>query len=199
MLPTSSFVVLGLLSKISPLSGYDITAFADRSVAHFWSISRTLVYRELARLEELGYVEANHVVQERLPDKRIYAPTPDGLAALDEWLADPTIPLTSAKHGFLVKFFFADRMSHHRVDSLLADYQESTAEQVADLSAIANHLADMPDAIFGLLAARYGVLAAEARLRWLREVEEVLGAHLAGRVPPESRPDQDSHLVSDAD
>lgn len=56
-------------------------------------------------------------------------------------------------------------------------------------------------AVFGHLAARFGVLAAEARLRWLSEVGEVLGVspHLARSVPPEVEAAQDRDLVSDVD
>ncbi|HEX8133452.1 MAG TPA: PadR family transcriptional regulator [Actinomycetes bacterium] len=47
---------------------------------------RSLIYRELRRLEQLGYVAGSDVRQQRLPDKRIYRLTGPGRAALADWV-----------------------------------------------------------------------------------------------------------------
>src|SRR5919106_171688 len=70
-LSDSSVAVLGLIA-IRPTSGYDLAAFADRSIAYFWSIPRSQLYRELARLEKLDLIVGTHVAQRSAPDKRIY-------------------------------------------------------------------------------------------------------------------------------
>lgn len=172
----TSYAVLGILEK-EPRSGYDLSAFADRTVAHFWPISRTLVYRELPRLERLGLLSGTPVAQERLPDKRVYRITPQGRVALDEWLARPTFEETRFRSGFLLKFFFGVRVSAERLTQLLDDYRGSLQEEVSTLRLIAGRLADDRSKRFGRLAARYGVRSAEARLAWLDEVEAELYAH----------------------
>ena len=80
-----TFVVLGLLAK-RPGSGYDIVAFAERSVSFFWPLSRSQLYTELSRLEDLGWASGTTVEQDRYPNKRVYEPTPAGMTALREWL-----------------------------------------------------------------------------------------------------------------
>lgn len=169
----TSYAVLGLLEK-EPRSGYDLSAFADRSVAYFWPISRTLVYRELARLERLGLVQGAAVAQERLPDKRLYSITDEGRAALDDWLAEPTFEETRFRSGFLLKFFFGLRVPSERVTQLLDDYRSSLEQELATLRGIEQRLADDRSKRFGRLAAVYGIRSAEARLGWLREVEAEL-------------------------
>src|ERR671919_173238 len=114
-LPPTSYAVLGLLSRRGPMSGYDLTAYADRSVAHFWPISRSLIYRESARLERLGLVRGSDVAQERLPDKRIYEVTEEGRRALDRWLGEASFEPDRGRSSFLLMFFFGERMRPSRV------------------------------------------------------------------------------------
>src|SRR6266511_1189113 len=78
-LPTTAFAVLGLLS-LRDLSGYELAAFADQSLAYFWPMHRSLVYRELRRLEDGGYIAGTAVAQDRVPDKRVYRLTERGRA-----------------------------------------------------------------------------------------------------------------------
>src|SRR5688572_29132081 len=84
-LPPTSYAVLGMLS-LAPMSGYELTQSVDKTIAHFWTISKSQVYGELTRLEELGLVSGTDVEQERLPDKRTYELTDLGGRALDAWL-----------------------------------------------------------------------------------------------------------------
>src|SRR6266511_3546714 len=64
--------VLGLLSR-QPTSGYELGSTAERTIAHFWPITRAHIYAELARLEAAGLVTATEVSQQRRPDKRVYS------------------------------------------------------------------------------------------------------------------------------
>lgn len=169
----TGYAVLGLLEK-EARSGYDLSAFADRTVTYFWPISRTLVYRELARLEQYGLVQGTPVVQERLPDKRLYALTDEGRVALDRWLSEPTFEGTQFRSGFLLKFYFGLRVPTARITQLLDDYRGSLEQELSTLTGVARRLAVDPSKRFGRLAALYGIRSAEARLGWLDEVEAEL-------------------------
>ncbi len=186
ILSATGYAVLGLLEK-EPRSGYDLSAFADRSIAYFWPISRTLVYRELARLERLGLIRGTAVVQERLPDKRLYTITGHGRTALDEWLAQPTFEEARFRSGFLLKFFFGLRLPSERVTQLIDDYRASLEHELWTLRGIVQRLADDPSKVFGRLAALHGIRSAEARLVWLREAEGELDSPNQRR--PESADD----------
>lgn len=174
--PPTTFVVLGLLAK-HPGSGYDLVAFAERSVAYFWPITRSQLYSELARLETLGYAKSTAVAQERYPDKRVYEPTPAGLDALRAWLDEPRLERTRTKNGVLLRIFFGGFMSPERTRAMLAQYRARAEQQRDELADIAEHLHAeglTTGRLFGLATVRYGILQAEADIAWTDETEALL-------------------------
>jgi DNA-binding PadR family transcriptional regulator len=74
-----------------PCSGSDLAERFDRSLGHFWHATHQQIYRELARLETQGLVEA-------LPEestrgrKRAYQVLPAGRKELARWLSQPCDP-----------------------------------------------------------------------------------------------------------
>lgn len=178
MTPTvPTFVVLGLLAK-RPGSGYDIVAFAERSVSFFWPLSRSQLYAELTRLEELGWASGTAIEQDRYPNKRVYEPTSAGMTALREWLDAPAIPQRQRTRDPLVlKTFLGSYMSPDRLVDQLRDHRDEAAALRAKLLGVVAHLDTMePDASrrFGRATARYGVLQTEATLAWIEEVQALL-------------------------
>jgi len=76
-----------------PSSGYDLTKYFDSSVGFFWKASHQQIYRELARLEELGWLTAEAVAQAGRPDKKVFTVTQEGQAHLRQWLKEPAEPI----------------------------------------------------------------------------------------------------------
>lgn len=187
-LSASSLAALGLVA-IGPASGYELVAFADRSIAYFWSIPRSQLYRELARLEELGLIAGTHVPQTSAPDKRIYEITAAGREVLTAWAESPTLPPDrSKKNGLLLKVFMTRHARPEALGPLLRGYRESVEHQLADLQAIVDQLTHRHRAGFGRLTARWGVLHAQASLAWLDEAEAFVAsqhdAETAGEPAP---------------
>lgn len=178
--PESTYAVLGLIDKLPDSSGYDLAAVAGRSFAHFWPISQTLLYRELDRLAELGWVAATRVEQVRAPGKWTYRTTGAGRRALADWLAGPVSAKTSFRSGFLLRFFFAYRMDQGRLRSLLEEYRRTLQSQRDEFEAITNKLQAIgtAEARAGWLTALHGLRTAQARLAWTDEVEAMLGREL---------------------
>lgn len=176
-LPESTYAVLGLVDKLPGSSGYDLVAVADRSFAHFWPISQTLLYRELNRLAELGWVSATRVEQTRSPGKWIYECTPSGRGAMAGWLAAPVEHAGTFRSGFLLRFFFAHLMSPAQVRSVLADYRTALTTQRDAFSVLIDKLSTRPtpSTNIGRLAALHGLRTAEGRLLWVAEAEAELG------------------------
>jgi PadR family transcriptional regulator, regulatory protein AphA len=175
-LPDTTYAVLGLIDKVPGASGYELVAVAGRSFAHFWPISQTLLYRELDRLTRLGWVAATRVEQLHAPSKWTYHITATGQQALADWLATPTPATSSFRSGVLLRFFFAYRLHPDQVRSLLADYRTALQAQQEEYVAIIDKLAAVstPTARAGRLTALHGLRTAEARLRWIEEVEPQL-------------------------
>ncbi len=179
-LGTTSHVVLGLVSK-RPMSGYDLAALATRSIAHFWPISRSQVYAELARLETEGYVVGTHVEQDHRPDKRRYELTPAGNEELGTWLDASGYAPDRTRSGFLAKFFFAEEMTpDHRI-ALLNEYRDEVAAYRLELQNIVDKLEDRADASYGRATALYGLLTAEAKIKWANQMIETLSEPPAAR------------------
>ncbi len=174
-LPTTAFAVLGLLSQ-RDMSGYELAAFADQSLAYFWPMHRSLVYRELRRLEEGGFVAGTEVAQDRVPDKRVYRLTELGQAAFDGWLATPGFQPPRLRSEFLVKFFFARQLGHEQRRALLREYRAAVELDLADLQATVERLNERPEGLFWQLAALHGVRTRQALLQWIADVEQALAA-----------------------
>ncbi|MDQ4039897.1 MAG: PadR family transcriptional regulator [Actinomycetota bacterium] len=174
-----TFVVLGLLAK-RPGSGYDIVAFAERSVSFFWPLSRSQLYTELSRLEELGWASGSTVEQDRYPNKRVYEPTPAGMTALREWLDAPAVPQKQRhRDPVVLKTFLGSFMSPDRLADQLEAHRQAAAQTRAKLLTVVSHLDSLEanaSRRFGRATARYGVLQAEATMAWIDEVQDLMAA-----------------------
>lgn len=83
-------------------SGYDLSKGFDASVANFWMATPQQLYKELETMEAAGLVTARVVEQDRRPNKRLYALTEAGRAALREHSGQPAKP-TAIRDELLVK------------------------------------------------------------------------------------------------
>ena len=175
-LPESTYAVLGLVDKVSDSSGYDLASVASTSLALFWPVSRTLLYRELERLTELGWVEASRVEQSHAPSKWTYRATADGRTALARWLRRPPDTLGSTRNPVLLRLFFAHRMSNRAITSLLAAYRAQLQIQLDQLVTVVDKLEAIstPAARSGRIVARHGITTTRARLEWATDAERQL-------------------------
>jgi DNA-binding PadR family transcriptional regulator len=172
-LPTSSYAVLGLLS-LAPMSGYELAQSVNRSIAHFWPMSKTQVYSELGRLDSLGLVEGTAVEQDRLPDKRVFQITDQGCRVLDDWLSSPQPEASTYRIPTLVKLFFSHRIDRGRLAALLDDFEAHVKAEVEVMGPVTEMLAGVPKARHAWAAALYGLRLSEACLAWVGEVRGTL-------------------------
>ncbi len=175
-------MILGLVAT-RPMAGYDLAAFAARSVNHFWPISKSQIYAELTRLERDGYIEGTHIQQDRRPDKRHFELTAAGEMALDAWLRDPGYRIERSRIGLLAKFIFADRMTAQQRGDLLSAYRADADAYRLELQAIFDGLEGREDAVYGRATALYGMRHAEANIAWAEDMLQAFGP--AGASPAE--------------
>jgi len=97
--------LLGLLTH-QDSTGYDLTKAFEESINNFWHAQSSQIYRELDRMEQKGWVVSRNVVQDKRPNKRVYAITSDGRAALQEWLDSGTLEFRNLHETLLVRIFF---------------------------------------------------------------------------------------------
>jgi DNA-binding PadR family transcriptional regulator len=103
---TTSFVLLGLLG-IKPWTAYEIVAQLKRGVHFFWPRSEAHLYAELKRLVERGHAAAE-VEEGRGRQRMRYTITPEGRAALKQWLGSQPGPPVVEVEGF-VRMFLGDQ------------------------------------------------------------------------------------------
>jgi DNA-binding PadR family transcriptional regulator len=117
-----SHAILATLSN-GCYSGYDISKQFAGSVGFFWYATQQQIYRELAKLEDQGYLSAEVITQENRPDKRLLSITIAGTAYLQEWISKPG-KASPIKDDLLVKLFagrlveketILTELKHHRV------------------------------------------------------------------------------------
>jgi DNA-binding PadR family transcriptional regulator len=151
--------ILGFLS-LGPMTGWDVNAFAQISVANFWNVTRSQVYRELKVLEEGGLLRGEDVGQR---SKRRFHLTDAGRAALADWLRSPPGPALS-RNPFLVKLFFATDLSDDEVATLIA---RARAVHEADLIRYEEVLGAAESlSSFAAATVHYGIAVERAALAW---------------------------------
>jgi DNA-binding PadR family transcriptional regulator len=180
-LSPTGYVVLGLAS-VRPTTGHELAAFAERSIGQFFSLTRSHVYSELDRLCRRGLLEVTEVRQERLPTKRVYEITRDGLEVLTAWLDDPELPPDRYRSLFLVRVFFGDHLSCERLETLLDDYERAARARRDALAEIVDRLSGRAESAFRRATAMFGLAQAEASLDWIQQVRPLLLAARAGEI-----------------
>jgi DNA-binding PadR family transcriptional regulator len=85
-----------------PASGYDLSKRFEETVSCYWKASQQQIYRELAKMENQGWVSFDLVPQAGKPDKKIYAITSAGQGELRRWYQEATEP-TPIREDLLVK------------------------------------------------------------------------------------------------
>ncbi len=73
-----------------PVSGYKLTRRFNAAIGYFWQATHQQIYRELASLEELGYVE--RIPSSSPSTEKLYVLTIEGRNALVEWITQPSEP-----------------------------------------------------------------------------------------------------------
>jgi DNA-binding PadR family transcriptional regulator len=117
-----SHAILATLSNGS-YSGYDLSKQFAGSVGFFWYATQQQIYRELSKLEEQGYLEAEVIHQSGRPDKRLLSITPAGTDYLREWISLPGT-VSPTKDDLLVKLFAGELVDDRTILAELAHHQK---------------------------------------------------------------------------
>ncbi len=157
-LPTTAYAVLGLLSFGRDLSGYEIRQWALGSQRYFfWSPAQSQIYRELRRLEQLGFVTATKVTQHDRPDKVVYHLTDRGMAELTRWIESSPVEPPVVKHSAALKLFFGGVADDERMADILREHAAHVGEIAETLRGLVAEIDDEPRSRFAKLAARWSL------------------------------------------
>ena len=96
----SHALMTSLLEKSS--SGYDLARRFDKSIGYFWRATHQQIYRELARMENAGWIASEAAPDGGRTRKKIYHVLDAGRAELERWAQEPA-PLVDMRDEFMVR------------------------------------------------------------------------------------------------
>lgn len=115
----------------SGMTGWQLYETAERSLARFWNVTRSQIYTELTRLEEMGLVEATGQAGPRA--SRPYRMTEAGQSAFQDWLtawasAEPRDD--HLRSPLLLTVFFGDSLPRATLRRVLREYRPRYERQL---------------------------------------------------------------------
>src|SRR5436189_4238845 len=164
-LTTTSYAILGLLS-FARMSGYDLAAVTERSIAHFWPVSKTQVYAERRRLAAAGLAAGSQAEKSGGPARTIYELTPAGEGALDAWLAEPAADRTRLRAPALLKVLLGHRGAPRQSRAQLELFRDGAQQRRDALRDLVSRLAENPDAFYAWATALFSLRLTETMAGW---------------------------------
>lgn len=167
-----SYALLAMLLDC-PSSGYDLNKAFEDSISNFWKATHQQIYRELGKLEERGWIEAELLPQRDRPDKKLYHVTPLGKQELATWVVQPC-PISSVKEEILVKTFVGDLVPPAQLLQVIQDHRQQYAQLLAVYRQIETTYFPEPATLstaetFRYLTLRRGIRYASDWLAWCDE------------------------------
>jgi DNA-binding PadR family transcriptional regulator len=103
-LTTASYLVLGMVETIQPVTPYELKSFAAISVENFWALPHTQIYAQCDRLLEDGFLAEKRESSGRR--RRSFTITKKGEEALAEWRKQTVDSPVELRDLALLKVFF---------------------------------------------------------------------------------------------
>lgn len=169
--------LLGFLSD-STMTGWELSAAVEGSIANFWNVTRSQVYRELRTLAELGYVQAGDAGPR---DRRPYSITEAGRRAFGEWiLRDPGSAIV--RMPLLLTVFFGRHLPPERLAEIVATELKGGAEALEKFESMKRQFGDDP---FVSQVLQFGIDYQKTLLGWLEGLESdpSVNPQKAGDIP----------------
>ena len=168
------FVLLALLSK-EPNTGYGMGRVLHHELSHVWDARLQQIYGELAKLQRQGLVEAERVDLPNRPAKKVYSLTPEGEQALDRWLAERSLPVSS-KDDLLVRLWCLPRMTQELLVRRLEERQDECEKRVRGLRQKLAQVRQTDPAELGYRLTLEAALGqAEAQAAWCARALSLVG------------------------
>jgi DNA-binding PadR family transcriptional regulator len=188
-LPTTSYLVLGLLSFGRELTGYELKRWADGSVRFFYAApAMSQIYAELGRLEAEGLVRARDDSGGAARARTVYAITAKGRRRLQRWLADAPFEPPTLKHTTALRLFLGHLVDGDRLVELLEAHRAWADRMLDELAEVRRSLGDDPRWANADQVARWGERVFGAERDGAGEALERARPQPSGAAPPEAAP-----------
>ena len=173
--------LLGLL-MYQESTGYELTKAFENSLNNFWHAQSSQIYRELDRMEKEELVVSRQIIQERRPNKRVYAITEKGRLTLQSWLGSGTIEFKNTHVPLLVRVFFGANAPEVTLTLLKACHKMCLNHvetlQMNATASIDHYASAIPDGdshrLYWEMTLEYGITSAQAIAKWAQSCIEKL-------------------------
>ena len=171
-------VLTSLLEKAS--SGFDLARRFDKSIGYFWQATHQQIYRELARMEALGWIASEQAADAGKTRKREYRVLPAGRDELTRWVSEPSTPM-DLRDSLMVKLrasanlgsidMRAELEAHvQRHEAQLTHYRAIEERDFASLTEMSRQMKIQH------MLLKKGILYEESSMAWAREMLALLEA-----------------------
>ena len=167
-----SYVVLVLVGR-GGAGPHDLVRMMRAQGGLYWAAAESHWYAEPKRLERLGYLRSRKEPG-RTTERTEYELTKHGVAALREWLKQPS-PFPRIQHEAVVRVLAADLGSDEDVLESLSALEEEIATRRVLVDEALERAKTLPHRERQLrLVHRLGSLLLDAHEQWLRDVRSEL-------------------------
>ncbi|MEM9042286.1 MAG: PadR family transcriptional regulator [Actinomycetota bacterium] len=157
-LPTTAYVLLGLLSFGQRLTGYELRQWALGSTRFFWAApAMSQIYRELDRLERAGLVDERDESGEAERARTTYGLTDAGLVELCRWIDDAPSDEPVIRHPAAFRLFLGHLADGDKLRARLLAHREWLDGLLADLDDVRAGLAGEDRFAYPAMVADWGL------------------------------------------
>jgi DNA-binding PadR family transcriptional regulator len=160
--------LLGFLHD-GPLTGWDLVETAELVIGDFWSLTRSQVYRELARMAEEGLVAAGETGPR---DRRPYELTDAGRAAFAAWIDREPGPET-IRFPLLLTVAFGRHLERERLEGFLEIHREQHERRLAGYRELLDQISSADDP-YAAATLSFGVSYERAVLEWFASLPDTI-------------------------
>jgi DNA-binding PadR family transcriptional regulator len=165
----TAYVILGILSIQSNLSGYEIHKAIEDNFVSFWGESYGQIYPALKRLANEGLIKPCEPTSAPKKRRQEYTLTDAGRVCLREWLALP-FQNDPPRNEFLLKLFFGREAAKGVPIMHVRELQERNRRMLTTLEGIEQmargHELQNPHRPYWMLTLGLGIALARAALSW---------------------------------
>lgn len=167
------YITLGVIANEPGSTAYAVMKNFQKSPSSYFSGSAGAIYPLVKRLEENGLIAAKSS-KAGSRSRKHYSVTPDGKTALRNWLS---APIPEEDVAFTVdllrtRVLFFKNLTKTQQRKFVIDVRKNVQERIKTREELMKKHKD--DDKFELLASRSAVIAEQARLKWLDELEKAI-------------------------
>lgn len=169
-LPTSSYVILGLIALCGPQTPYELKKLVDESIGYFWDFPRAQLYLDPERLVGLGLLREEREAEGRR--RRFYHLTEKGRELVGQWVRDKTpVPVELHDMG-LLKLYFGALTDAQTLSEMAKEQAAMHDQRLYEYQALVRSITPVADATFALATLRMGMRYEEAMIAFWQDIAQ---------------------------